>query len=190
MGFFGNGPRESGEIDSYSVTYIGGLESYPKAKSGAIDLKICDDRFVLHPTMGTQNWFKKLTIDYSQIKSFDIAQRQVSTMEALLGGLDSRQLNQATNIHIEYKDDFGTDLVLRLGMLSGLSVMGQAAKCKELLDLLRVKGILAKFTKPQVSISQQLDIPEQIEKLAELVNKGILNKEEFELKKNELLKRI
>jgi hypothetical protein len=75
-------------------------------------------------------------------------------------------------------------------MLSGLSVMGQAAKCKELLDLLRVKGILAKFTKPQLSSPQQVDIPEQIEKLADLVSKGILNKEEFELKKEELLRRI
>lgn len=190
MGLFGNGPREFGEIDSYSVTYIGGLESYPKAKSGAIDFKICDDRFVLHPTMGTQNWFTKLTIDYKKINNFSIVQRQVSTMEALLGGIDSTQLNQATNLNIEYKDDFGIDLVLRLGMLSGLTVMGQAAKCKELLDLLRVKGILAKLSKVQVSSPQQFDIPEQIEKLADLVNKGILNKEEFELKKIELLRRI
>lgn len=131
-----------------------------------------------------------MTIDYSQITSVEVVQRQVTAMEGLLGGLNAAHLNQPTNLNIQYKNETGADLLLRVGMLSGVTVMGQAVRCTELLDLLRVTGILSKFAKPQVSSPQQFDIPEQIEKLAGLMNKGILTKEEFELKKSELIKRM
>ncbi|MCH5348403.1 MAG: SHOCT domain-containing protein [Oscillospiraceae bacterium] len=46
------------------------------------------------------------------------------------------------------------------------------------------------FQKPNPKTDHDLDIPEQIEKLAELKDKGILSEEEFQTKKTELLSRL
>ena len=51
-------------------------------------------------------------------------------------------------------------------MLTGTTIFNQAAKCKELMDMLRREDILA-----------------QVEKLAKLKEAGVLSEEEFNAKK-------
>jgi hypothetical protein len=175
----------------YGVNYRGGQPAYPKAKVTGIEFSLFRDRFELRPTLGSK-CFAGSTIPYTAVLDLEIVQRQVNTVEGLLGGPDSRQLNQANNIHITYQDDEDVVLV-RLEMLSGITVMGQAKKCRELEDRLRVHGIRGRFRQtPSDPAEMQVtaDIPAQIEKLAGLRDKGILSDAEFEAKKTDLLSRM
>jgi len=181
-------------IESYGVVYKGGHPDYPKEKGGKIHFKVFNDRFELLATMGTKRWFSGLVIPYRSISSLEIVERQVGTVEGLLGGLNSRQLNQANNIHISYQADDGQEVLLRLEMLSGVTVMGQAKKCLEFMDRLRTHRIFEKFRgkrdKQTEGHNVVEDIPTQLEKLAALRDRGILTAEEFARKKTELLSRM
>ena len=179
-----------GSLRTYGVVYLGGHPNYPKKKVGEISLNIMPDCFYLTPTTGSQNWFSEFKIGYDSISKFEIVQRQVSTVEGLLGGVNSRQLNQPNNIHITYANEQNDEITLRLEMLTGVSVMGQAAKCSELLDFLKVNGILNKFKGDIPSEQKQDDIPAQIEKLSGLKDKGIITEDEFTAKKAELLAKM
>ena len=193
MGLFGKKEKEIGLIAKYDVTYKGGHPDYPKEKIGTIELKIFTDRFELVPTFNSKNWFNGIILPYNKIFNVQIVQRQVGTIEGLLGGLDSRQLNQANNIHINYENEQEQKLLLRLEMLSGITVMGQAKKCLEFEDGLRVNQIKEKFTIPsekEMEGKNSFDIPIQIEKLASLRDKGIITQQEFENKKQDLLSRL
>ena len=96
-----------------------------------------------------------------------------------------------TNIHIIYEAG-GMEIVLRLEMLTGVTVMAQAGKCREFEDRLRNLGVRQKF---QTAVeaqpgSGQDDIPDQLRKLAALRDDGILSEEEFQSKKAALLERL
>ena len=77
-------------------------------------------------------------------------------------------------------------------MLTGVSIYGQAGKCVEFMDVLRQNDIPDKFIKEttQNTTEAQVDVLGQIEKLSELKEKGILSDEEFNSKKEELLKKL
>lgn len=175
--------NNNGLIESYKVVYKGGLPDYPKPKVSALVFQMFTDRFEIHPTNAAK-WFSDLIIPFEQVNSLKIAERQVGTAEGILGGLNSRQLNQANNIHINfiYKDQ---DLLLRLEMLTGVTVMGQAKKCKELEDRLSTNGIRQKFSTDQSG--QPDDIANKLSKLGKLREKGLLTDEEFKSAKNLLL---
>lgn len=190
---FGKKEKPSDLICDYSVIYKGGHPDYPKSKAGKIDFYTCSDRFEFSATLGTKDWFKGLVIPFDTISELQIVQRQVGTVEGLLGGLDSRQLNQANNIHITYNSS-GQEVTLRLEMLTGVTVMGQAQKCLEFEDRLKTNAIRSKFSQQssdnETDNNAVLDIPSQIEKLASLMDKGVLTKTEFETKKAELLAKM
>lgn len=179
-------------IETYDVIYKGGLSEYPKEKPGAIRFHILDKEFSLMPTIGTKAWFAGLSIPYKNITKLSIEQRTVSSLEGILGGLDSRQLNQANNIHITFYPADNHELLLRLEMLSGFTVMGQARKCLELMDRIKSHNIFDQFRSEQKSAAPngpQTPI-ELIEKLAGLRDKGLLTPDEFERKKADLLSRM
>jgi hypothetical protein len=189
----------------YDVNYRGGLPEYPKSHGGGIKLRVWPRGLQLNPTIGTRSWFTGLGIPIEVVTAFEIAQRQVSTVEGLLGGLNSRQLNQANNIHITFWRD-RIELVLRLEMLSGTFVMAQAGKCRDLMDRLRGNGMLGEIERNRSTLTAASapaqvtivaphaalpeGIPDQIRKLAALRDEGILTSEEFEAKKAELLSRL
>jgi hypothetical protein len=184
------GPRP---LESYDVTYKGGLADLPKAKIGKIEWEIWEDHFQFNPTTGSKKFWEPLTIPYAAVTDLVVVGRQVSTFEAMAGGLNSKQLNQDNNINIAYDSANGPS-VLRLEMLSGVTVMGQAKKCLEMLDRLRAHQIVAKFggraTEGGAPTAAPADIPAQIQALAQLHAQGILSTEEFESKKSELLSRM
>jgi hypothetical protein len=143
--------------------------------------------------VGTKSWFTGITIPINKIFDLQIVQRQVGSFEGIVGGLNSRQLNQANNIHISYESDLGGKILLRLEMLSGVSVMGQAKKCLEFEDRLRVYHIREKFVAESNKASANktaIDIPSQIEKLSALRDKGIISQQEFDAKKTDLLSKM
>ncbi|WP_222635265.1 MULTISPECIES: SHOCT domain-containing protein [unclassified Rhodococcus (in: high G+C Gram-positive bacteria)] len=170
-------------IASYDITYKGGLRELPKAKIGKIKLEVYADRFEFKPTIGSKFW-QPLTVPYSTVTEVTVTDRTVSTAEGLLGGLDSRQLNQKNNIHFGFGDQ-----LLRFEMLTGVTVMGQAKKCQEFEDLLRSHGIYGRFAGAAVPAAPagSNSISDELTKLASLRDAGVLNDDEFAAAKARLL---
>lgn len=164
-------------------------------RSGVV---ILPDKFVIKPELlAKEQWFGDTMVEvpYTSVKKFEIVKRQVSTTEAMLSSNgDTKSLEQENNIEITFTEESGKERKLRMEMLTGTTVYGQAGKCREMLDLLREHEILAIFEKnaAPASAPQQgtVDIAEQIGKLAKLKEQGILSDEEFAAKKAELLAKM
>lgn len=197
MGLFGSkketvdaGPAPLAE---YKVVYRGGLPELPKAKVGGIELRYWPDRLTLAPTTASKKWWQHLEIPYAAISSLTIEQRQVGTAETLLaagkpGG--ARDLATDNNLHISYTSQAGQPMLLRLEMLTGVTVGGQAKKCAEMMDLLRVQRILDQLT-GYAAVSAPAaaggSVADELAKLAALRQQGILSDAEFEASKARLL---
>lgn len=87
-------------LESYTVNYRGGHPDIPTAKAGGIQMSITPETFLFSPGVGSQKYWKQLEIPYSHVQSLEVAERIVGTGQAILGGLNSRQLNQANNLHL------------------------------------------------------------------------------------------
>ena len=181
-----------GAIIRYEVIYLGGLPEYPKAKHGsAIGLNVMPDRFVFTKTGTSKDWFTEYQIPYDRICEITIEKRTISNTEMLLGGGNDPNQQQENNICILFETEDGSELLLRVEMLTGVSIYGQATKCREFMDVLRQNGILKKFKqKAQIAAAEQQDVLGQIEKLASLKAMGILSEDEFNQKKADLLAKL
>lgn len=190
-------PYEGGNgiIGSYELTYKGGLRALPKAKLGKIRLDILEDRFRLTAdNISSRKFWTDIDIPYPSISTVEVTDRTVSTFEGIAGGLNSRQLNQKNNIHISFLGPDGPT-VLRLEMLTGVTVMGQAKKCQEFEDRLQAHQIRERFGavapgSPLTQETQQTAGPstaDELAKLASLREQGILTDEEFQSQKRKLL---
>lgn len=186
-----------GAIARYGVIYVGGLKQYPKRKIGEIGLNIMPDRFVFTKTSSTKDWFDRVEIPYNKVHKIEIVERTITNAEAFLGsssGLAS--MNQKNNLEFLFDDEEGTETMLRVEMLTGVSIYAQAGKCREFMDVLRQNKIFGKFksAQPAAPAPQQTgggeDVIEKIKKLSELKEMGILSEEEFNAKKSELLLKI
>ena len=110
----------------------------------------------------------------------------------LLGGGNDPNQQQENNICITFTVADGTELMLRVEMLTGTTIYAQAGKCREFMDVLRQNGILKRFqNKANEQKSDSGNDPlKQIEKLASMRDAGILTNEEFEQKKAILLEKL
>lgn len=183
-----------GAIERYGVVYGGGLKEYPKRLKGEIGLNIMEDCFYLKPTNSSVEEFEEMAIPYGNIEKLEIVERTISNAEWLLSsGTDMKGMQQKNVIEISYRDTEQKGQLIRLEMPTGISIYGQAKKCVEFMDVLRQNGILDKFIKEQEADAKKgakEDIISQIEKLAELKEKGILSEAEFNEKKMSLLEKI
>jgi hypothetical protein len=196
MAVFGkkNSKDANQPLAKYAVVYRGGHPDLPKPKSGGIDLLLEADGFQLTPTIGSKGYWPPTHIRYEDVLDVQITERQVSTFESVLAGMDSRQLNQANNLHFTFADGAGNPTTLRFEMLTGVTVMGQAKKCREFEDRLGTLGIRPRFRAVTPSDGSApaagANIGDLIAKLASLRDQGILTDEQFEAKKIELLGRL
>jgi hypothetical protein len=165
-------------LESYDVTYKGGLRDLPKSKVGKLKMEVHPDRFKFLPTIASKKFWPELEIPYNTISDLEIVDRTVNTFEGLAGGLNSRQLNQKNNIHITYAGAEG-DTLLRLEMLSGVTVMGQESRN------FRVRDQFVAST--PVAASAGSGLSEELNKLASLKASGVLTEEEFVSAKARLL---
>lgn len=183
-----------GAIIRYEVIYIGGLPEYPKAKHGnAIGLNVMPEKFVFTKTGTSKDWFNGYEIKYESIIDLTIEKRTISNAEMLLGGGNDANQQQENNICITFNTEDGKELMLRVEMLTGVSIYGQATKCREFMDVLRQNDILKIIkanSKTESTNNSQPDVLEQIEKLAKLKETGILSEEEFNQKKATLLEKL
>lgn len=177
-----------GALIRYEFTYVGGLDDIPKAKSGAWGMNVMPDRFAFRVTNTTKDWLYDLDILYENITDIRIEKRTISNAEMFLGAGNDANQQQENVVVIEYNDSQGRKATLRVEMLTGITIYNQAAKCKELFDLLRRNDILDKIKKSETTADS--DIVGQIEKLSRLKDSGILSEEEFSTKKAELLARL
>lgn len=178
-----------GAIIRYEVTYKGGLEDIPKIKSGAWGMNVMPDMFSFRVTTTTKDWLYDLDIPYDSISDISIEKRTISNAEVLLGGGNDPNQQQENVVVLWYTDKNGVKATLRVEMLTGVTIFNQAAKCKELMDILRRNDILdrIKGKNETGAASGGVDIVSQIEKLFKLKEAGILTEEEFAAKKAELL---
>lgn len=180
-----------GAIIRYGVTYNGGLPQYPKEKSGEIGLNVMPDSFVLTKTSTTKDWFEDFEIPYDRIKSFQVVKRQAGTWEMMLSGSGSNVKDTETEnvLAITYDDADGSEIFLRLEMLTGFNVYTQAKKCQELLDILRQNKILNRINKQteQTPAAPAISVADELKKFKDLLDAGILTQEEFDAKKKQLL---
>ena len=187
-----------GAIVKYRVTYIGGFPKKPQKKSDSLTLgfNVMEDSFIFKPeNLARKQWFgeENFVIPYDKVTKFEIVKRQVSMTEAMLSSNgETKSLEQMNNINISYLDDEDTEQMVRIEMLTGTNIYKQAAKCQELVDLLREKKILNKFNKEKKESVKPSDddVFAQIEKLASLKEKGLISEEEFNQKKSTLLEKI
>lgn len=186
-----------GSLMRYHVIYLGGFPKKPNKKSDPLSfgLNIMEDCFIFKPEYATiTSWYgdEIFTIPYDKVVKFEIIKRQVSTTEALMSSNgDTKSLEQENNIQITYVDDNGSQKMTRVEMLTGVTVYGQAEKCRELLDLLREHNILDKLNKSESAPANSgNDTLAQLEKLADLKSKGIISEDEFNSKKAELLAKM
>jgi hypothetical protein len=176
-------------IAEYKVVYRGGLADLPKAKAGGIAFHVWEDRFALEPATGSTRYWTSLQIPFAAISDLQIVRRQVGAGEALLSSSSNqRNLEQPNNIHIHYTDAAGQPIVLRLEMLTGLTVTGQAKKAAEFNDLLQARGIRSQFQREApVDRPAGVSIADELSKLSQLLQQGILSPEEFAAAKARLL---
>lgn len=187
-----------GSLIRYQVIYLGGFPKKPQKKSDSTSLgfNVMEDSFIFKPELlAKEQWFgeENLVVPYDKIIKFEIVKRQVSMAEAMMSSNGNTQsLEQPNNIQITYINENNDEVMLRVEMLTGTSVYGQAQKCRELMDLLREKKILGKFKGEEKSEAQTGgdDVLTQIEKLASLKDKGLITEEEFNQKKSALLEKL
>jgi hypothetical protein len=203
MGLFSSKsePADAGPqpLAEYKVTYKGGLPELPKAKIGGITLQFWPDRFHFEPTTGSKKFWQPLTVPYAAVGDLEIVTRQVGNAETLLsagsrGG--TRNLATDNNIHITFVSPAGRQLVLRVEMLTGVTVGGQAKKCAEMLDFMQVNSIRSLFGGGTQGPSWGTAAPRdsaptgvalEIERLAELHAQGHLSDAEFAAAKAQAL---
>ena len=188
-----------GAIIRYTVIHLGGFPNKPTKKmdSLALGFNVMEESFIFKPELlAKRQWFgeENVVVPYNKVRKFEIVKRQISTTEYMMSSNGNAQaLEQPNNINITYLDDDGDEVMLRVEMLTGTTVYGQAEKCRELMDLLREKKILKKFLGEESASAKQEsgdDILAQLEKLASLKEKGIISEDEYNAKKGALLERL
>ncbi len=180
-----------GAIIRYAVTYLGGLAKYPKKLSGEIGMNIMPDRFYFRP-LPTSKMEEDFEIPYSAVENFEITKHQITNAEMLLSSSssDMKSMEQENNIEITYKEN-GKTIVLRVEMLTGISLYGQAGKCREMMDILRQNDILDLLQKSKnqaaIPAAPAVSAADELKKLKELLDMGIITQEDFDAKKKQLL---
>lgn len=191
-------PQEGG-LKRYEVTYKGGHPQYDIGQKEVksypyVIMDIMPDRFSFLPKQLSEKWFEGLEIPYNKVISLNVIERIISSAESFLGsGSNNSDLRQKNVLEFTYEDN-GSQVVVRFEMLTGTTVMAQAGKCVELMDLLRNNDITSQFKgnsgDKTVTSNGGNDVIEQIKKLSELKDAGILSEEEFSSKKTELLAKM
>ena len=97
-------------------------------------------------------------------------------------------------LELTYLGEDGEEYVMRSEMTTGVTTMGEARVCLELIDLLRVNKLMKQFlgkqepkTPPTALPSASVDVIGQLKGYKELLDAGVITQEEFDTKKKQLL---
>jgi hypothetical protein len=194
MGLFKSSKAEPADgtpepLAEYKVIYKGGLAELPKAKTGHIMLQAWGDCFAMEPGNVSKKFWTRLIIPYAAVSDVQIVRRQVGAVAGLLtagskGG--TRELETENNIHIHYTNATGQPIVLRVEMLTGVTVDGQARKAAEFNDRLQAHGVRTQFEQKAAPAGMG-SVADELAKLGQLLQQGILSSDEFAAAKGRLL---
>ena len=196
-----NSPVE-GAKQRYRMIYVGGLEDFKPSATDpcAIGFNIMEDRFIIKPEYATKiAWFgdREIIIPFDKIN--ELSQAPI--------GMGSNASIQSVVI-ISFTTEDNKNRRLRIQMLDGITYVGQELKTTDMMNYLTDNGILEQINNNSLNETSNDntknnanndnarnntssdDVMKQIEKLADLKNKGILSDEEFAEKKKELLARL
>lgn len=165
-------------VKTYSTMYLGGHPENPKKVAGIVDLQLFGNCFAFKHHVADK-YLVPFEIPYNSVTDFKIVDRTLTTANVIFGGKDAYKLQQANNIHITYNDKNNDILTVRFEMITGVTIAGQAKVCLELLDYLKTNGIYSQFNLSNNNPANNDEILNQIEKLAQLKEAGILTEEEF-----------
>ena len=191
-------PQEGG-IKRYEVNYKGGLPGYPKEKDASrhptIYLDIMPDRFSFLPKPKSECWFFGIDIPYNRVISLNITERTANTAETLVGiGRENLTFNQKNMLELTYLGEDGEEYVMRSEMATGVTTMGEARVCLELIDILRSNKLMKQFlgkqepdSLPPAPQTANMDVISQLKGYKELLDTGVITQEEFDAKKKQLL---
>jgi hypothetical protein len=212
--------RPTDLLETYSVAYRSGIADLPHHKTASILLNLTTQFLVLEPTMASRKFWLRLSIPYENIFDITLAPHETSTVEGILGGIggtNTSRLSTDNNIDIRFVDAAGATHSLRVEMMTGLSVTGQAAIAQQLQNRLDLHGLRARFAAPAVTSAPAAaptapldakpdasprapiapaaatspdEIVALIGQLAQLNTAGALTDAEFAAKKAELLARL
>lgn len=183
-------PQKVGEpLAKFSVQYLGGHPDI--AKGSVLRLEVWQDRFHLSEAAQSAAGLS-LSIPYSSVRGVDVVRKELGFARSILGGLNSRQLNQQTTLHIAFRAA-DLDLVLRLEMVA-FTIPGAANKVRQFMDLLRTGGIVQRFESvaerpPSESVGGRKDLGPAagLERLAALHADGTLTDDEFQALKRRVI---
>ena len=194
---------QDGGIKRYEVNYKGGLPGYPKegdaSRHPVIYMDVMPDRFSFLPKPKSESWFAGIDIPYCRVISLEIVERTVSTAETLVGTLrDNLDFHQKNVLELTYLGEDDEEYVMRSEMVTGVTTMGEARVCLELIDLLRSNKLMKQFlgkqepealppAAPMIMANSNADVISQLKGYKELLDSGIITQEEFDAKKKQLL---
>lgn len=156
--------RQTDLLETYSVAYRSGIAELPHHKTASILLNLTTQFLVLEPTMASRKFWLRLSIPYENILDITLAPHESSTLEGILGGIggnNTGRLSTDNNLDIRFVDAAGATQSLRLEMMTGLSVTGQAAIAQQLQNRLDLHGLRERFgTGAATSAPAQMPQPE------------------------------
>ena len=188
-------PQEGG-IKRYEVRYRGGLPGYPREKEVSLNpviyMDVMPDRFSFLPNPKSASWFAGVEIPYSRVISLEIVERIVNTVEAIVSiGRENMDFSQRNVLELTYLAEDGEEYVMRSEMFTGLTTMGEARVCLELIDILRSNKLLKQFAGRQEDAEptqpKSTDVVQQLRDFKDLLDSGVITQEEFDAKKKQLL---
>jgi len=179
---------------NYEVSYLRGLPENNKIIH-FIQMSLTDNAFVFKLSTDLDfplNLFNKkkefkLSINYSQVKNFELIKGSGSALGANLVWDGIR----AKLFEITYLNENNKQICVCFEMDNqGILSKNKYKACEELVRIMKNHGIFDKFISNTQQTTSTPDIPAQIQKLAELNQSGALTDDEFQAKKAELLKRL
>ena len=175
-----NSLLENGLIGQWKVIYMGGIPGFPGIL-GKTRLCLYKEGFSL-----SSDKLGKHVFPYNRLISWDVIKERSSYASA-----NSNAFFKPRHIRIEYIDQNRQKNIILLEMVQSIFLPTNAKICQEMLLLMKNHGIFNKFCPSQfIGTTVNSNIYAQIEQLSKLHQSGALTDEEFQKKKEELLKRI
>lgn len=166
-------------IKKFEMQYDFGYPNYCYEKLKKINFFIMEDRFIIkarEDTQGSEYPFDPIEIPFSSVSDVEYVEYH-ATSTRFFHGIEMKIMIN------------GVECIIGLKTAS-IVIEKTLRQCQEFISYLRTNNYYAKFKKQDQKATSKDDIFTAIEKLGYLYRQGVLTFDEFQSKKEELLKRI
>jgi hypothetical protein len=176
----------------HTVRYERGLPNYP---SGVMNLVLIlgSEGFLIAEPSSSANFV--LEIPHNRMLDISPAEMELGTLGRLFFEVKSNEQLEKTSFNLAFTEGDGQDRLVRFAMSDG---WGDATKARYVAQLVEkaypYRKLFKSSAQPAVPVAAEPDKEQQVfaklEKLGDLHKKGIINEEEFQKKKAELLAQL